>query len=910
MDIIGAGRLDHRILVAGNDELSDLARVGNAMAARLMETTTSVENLQREADERKRAEERLRETLEELETTLHSIGDAVISTDLEGRVRQMNPVAEQLTGWPEAEAQGRPLQEVFHIICEETRTPVENPVQRVLSEGVIVGLANHSLLIDRAGVERPIADSGAPIRSEDNATVGVVLVFRDQTRERAAEKELRESEERYRTVMEQAADAVFMHGETGRILDVNRKACQSLGYSREELLSKSVEDIDPEATQVGKHELWGKVLAGEQSTFESHQIRKDGSTFPVEVTLGPVRLLSGSVVLGIARDITERKRAEKALLESETQYRKLIETMQDGVYKSSHEGKFLEVNPAMVKILGYDSKEELLAIDIKSQLYFAPQDRESAALDEKLSEMGVFRLRKKDGSEIWVEDHGRHVVNDEGTVLYHEGVLRDITERKQAEHQNMLLAQMLKSAKDCISITDLEDNILFVNDAFLSTYGHAEADLLGKKISIVRSPKVSPNEVGKILPATLEGGWHGEVSNRRKDGTEFPVELWTTLVRDTIGAPIAMAGVARDITERKRAEEELRESEERFRTLVENAPEPVFIQTEGRFVYLNRVAVAEFGAESADQLIGTLIFDRLHPDVHAIVRERIKQLNQGREKVPLLEEVYLRMDGTPFAVEVSAVPFSYQGRPGALVFLHSIEERKQLEKETAKARTDFLYAVSHELKTPLFLMTATMELIKSQSEGERQRQFLAQEETWIRNLARLRLLINNLVDSQRTADLGTQLNRTPTDLAALVRQAAQDLDVFAVKQSVTWQLDLDSLPDLPLDPEAIERTLHNLLTNAIKFSPAGGTVHVRLHAQPDQVVLEIEDHGKGIPAAEMSRLFQPFARTGGAIKAVIPGTGLGLYVSKVLVEAHGGSISLTSEEGPGTIVTVTLPLRE
>jgi PAS domain S-box-containing protein len=107
--------------------------------------------------------------------------------------------------------------------------------------------------------------------------------------------------------------------------------------------------------------------------------------------------------------------------------------MQDGIYRSSHEGKFLEVNPAMVKILGYNSKEELLAIDIKKQLYFDPGDRESAALEQKLEEIAVFRLRRKDGSEVWVEDHGRHIVDENGNVLYHEGVLRDVTERKLAE---------------------------------------------------------------------------------------------------------------------------------------------------------------------------------------------------------------------------------------------------------------------------------------------------------------------------------------------------------------------------------------------------------------------------------------------------------------------------------------------
>lgn len=136
--------------------------------------------------------------------------------------------------------------------------------------------------------------------------------------------------------------------------------------------------------------------------------------------------------------ITEQKKRESisaALLESEQKYKDLIEKMLDGVYKSSHEGKFLQVNDALVKMLGYNSKEELYNIDIKSQLYFQESDRESAALEEKLEEMAVFRLKKKDGSELWVEDHGRHVLDDKGNILYHEGVMRDVTERLRIERE-------------------------------------------------------------------------------------------------------------------------------------------------------------------------------------------------------------------------------------------------------------------------------------------------------------------------------------------------------------------------------------------------------------------------------------------------------------------------------------------
>jgi PAS domain S-box-containing protein len=147
-----------------------------------------------------RMERQRREAQEEFRTTLYSIGDAVITTDAEGRVRRINPVAERLTGWPEAEAHGKFLHEVFRIVSEETHATVADPVQRVLREGIVVGLANHTLLIARDGIERPIADSGAPIRDEGGAITGVVLVFRDQTEERAAEAEVRRSEARLRSL--------------------------------------------------------------------------------------------------------------------------------------------------------------------------------------------------------------------------------------------------------------------------------------------------------------------------------------------------------------------------------------------------------------------------------------------------------------------------------------------------------------------------------------------------------------------------------------------------------------------------------------------------------------------------------------------------------------------------------------
>src|SRR5882757_4651052 len=187
------------------------------------------------------AERKLRESERRYAVTLASIGDAVIATDNQGRVTFLNPVAETLTGWPQLEATGRPLAEVFHIINEETRQPVEDPADKVLRLGTVVGLANHTVLLARDGREVPIDDSGAPILEEGGGITGVVLVFRDISERRASDK-------RFRTFVDHATDAFFLLDEGGMILDVNRQACTSLGYTRNELLGSTPSDFDPELT--------------------------------------------------------------------------------------------------------------------------------------------------------------------------------------------------------------------------------------------------------------------------------------------------------------------------------------------------------------------------------------------------------------------------------------------------------------------------------------------------------------------------------------------------------------------------------------------------------------------------------------------------------------------------------------
>ncbi|MEP6988149.1 MAG: PAS domain S-box protein, partial [Chloroflexota bacterium] len=245
---------------------------------------------------------------EHLRITLASIGDAVIATDAQGRINFMNPVAQALTGWSDQDAAGRTLEDVFHIVNETSREVVESPVEKVLRQGSIVGLANHTLLVTKDGDEIPIDDSGAPIFDEDRNMIGVILVFRDITERKQTEKALQESESRFRMLIEQASDVILIVEANGFYIEANSAACKLLGYTREEILQKKMLDlfIIPSEKPLREAELQqGKTLL-----IEREMIRKDGSHIPVEISS---KLLPDGTVQAIARDITERKHNEQRI---------------------------------------------------------------------------------------------------------------------------------------------------------------------------------------------------------------------------------------------------------------------------------------------------------------------------------------------------------------------------------------------------------------------------------------------------------------------------------------------------------------------------------------------------------------------------------------------------------------------
>ncbi|MFA7289884.1 MAG: PAS domain S-box protein [Melioribacteraceae bacterium] len=271
------------------------------------------------------------------ETTLYSIGDAVITTDFKGRVMQMNPVAEELTGWKESDARGSFLKDVFIIINEETRVTVENPAEIVIKEGKIVGLANHTILISKTGKEIPIADSGAPIKTEKGETIGVVLVFRDKTQEHEAEKILLESEARYRSIFENNhAPMILIDPDTACLLDVNPAALNFYGWTKEEMLQMRMPQINTATPEEIKTAM-NLARSRKRNNFEFKHRLSNGEIRDVSLYSGKIVINKKDLLYSLVIDITDKKIAETALVKAREHAEKANQLKSEFLAQMSHE---------------------------------------------------------------------------------------------------------------------------------------------------------------------------------------------------------------------------------------------------------------------------------------------------------------------------------------------------------------------------------------------------------------------------------------------------------------------------------------------------------------------------------------------------------------------------------------------
>ncbi|MBA3242202.1 MAG: PAS domain S-box protein, partial [Acidobacteria bacterium] len=534
----------------------------------------------------RRSEEAARRSEESLATTLKSIGDAVITTDNEGRVAFMNAVAEKLTGWTDEEARGRDISEVFRIVNERTRAVVESPVAKVLREGGAVDLANHTVLLAKDGREIPIDDSGAPIRDAGGRAVGVVLVFHDITERRKSEAALQRRERDLTDFIENATVGLHWVGADGTILWANRAELEMLGYDAEEYIGHNIVEFHADRPVIDDilKRLTHKEALHE---YDARLRAKDGSVRYVQINSNVMWGDEGEFIHTrcFTRDITERRQAEEARLRLAA----IVDSSDDAILSKTLDGTITSWNAAAQRLYGY-SAEEVLGKSISVIIPPELKDEMVMILERisnglKVEYLETVRVRK-DGGRVDVSVTVSPVKSMEGQVIGASTIAHDITERKRVrealrESEERLLA-IAETASDAIITIDEESRILFTNSAAEKIFGHPRAEMDGQKLTMLM-PDYLRHVHEAALGRYVETGrrhisWESvSVPGLHKDGREIPLEVsFAEFVRN---GRHFFTGVARDVTERTRAEGEREQlaaqiegERQRLRDIVSNVP--------------------------------------------------------------------------------------------------------------------------------------------------------------------------------------------------------------------------------------------------------------------------------------------------------------------------------------------------
>jgi PAS domain S-box-containing protein len=464
----------------------------------------------KEALERKTEE--LQQQREWFEVTLSSIGDAVITTDVQGKVTYLNPAAESMTGWTSAQARGEPLERVFNIINEDTRQTVENPISKVLQTGKVVGLVNHTALIDKHGTVIPIEDSAAPIRNAQGKISGAVMVFHDVTQRRRAEDALRTSEERLRATFNQAAVGIVVADLNRQFLDANQRFCDILGYSVDELRRLTFTEIthpeDLPETQAQTRAL----LAGEipHCALEKRYVSKDGAAVWGRTTVTLLRDVSAKAqrFIGIVEDITDRKETEQALRDARAQAHEtrsglaaIVESSDDAIISKTLDGVISTWNHGAERLFGYTA-EEVIGKSITLLIPPRHLDEEPAILrrlrrGERIDHYETVRMAK-DGTLLDVSLTVSPIKDLSGKIVGASKIARDITQRKRAEAALREEITRRERAEAALRETDRR------KDEFLATLAHElrnplapirQAALISKAPTATEAQKRWSNEV-------------------------------------------------------------------------------------------------------------------------------------------------------------------------------------------------------------------------------------------------------------------------------------------------------------------------------------------------------------------------------------------------------------------------------
>ena len=747
------------------------------------------------------------------------------------------------------------------------------------------------------------------------------------------QRELKESKAKYRKLVEQSLQGIVIaQGSPPRLVYANPAMAQISGYTTDELTSLSPKEteglIHPEDRALFfkrfKDRLAGKRV---RSRYEFRAIQKDGTVVWLEISSKRIEHDGQPAVQATFVDITERKKGEE-------KYRTLVENSLQGIV-IVRDSRIVYANNAFAKISGYTVKELMSLPPEKVMGMVHPKDQSFVwgRFRDRLAGKPVapryeYRGVRKDGTVRWLEMF-THRIEYDGKPAVQAAVI-DVTQRKKMEENlresEEKLRKIIDTSPDAIVWTDTKGEVTLVNKKGVELTGFSKNELMGENFMAVKALTQESKE--KILESFMKR-IQGvdtppyEVEVLAKNGEIIPAELSASAIYEG-DEIVGTQSIFRDLRERKKMEEKLREysenleelvqerteelleSEKRYSVLVEEAKDGVVIIQDAKFVFTNN-RLAEIVGYSRDALIGMSFLKLADEKYRQLVKERYERRLRG-EKIPATyEAAAIAKDGKRVPIELSATRIDYQGRPADLVIVRDIGERKRMEMERLKlerlaAIGKVATMVGHDLRNPLQSIENAMYYLNNELPNHSPPIPIPQKA-----IEMLQIISNSV-------NYADKIVRDLHDFSGTKKPVIKKTDINTVVKETLSQLkapkkvkvttELGHLPEIEADKEMMKRIFMNLALNAIQAIEKRGKLEVLTKETKGFVEVSFKDTGVGMSKENMKKLFTPFFTT----KA--KGMGMGLAICKRFVEAHSGSIEVKSEEGKGSTFTVKLPIQQ
>lgn len=871
---------------------------------------------------RKNTEIELRESQLQIQNIFNASLDAVVILNEDGTISQWDSKAEHLFGRKKEEVTGNCICET--IIPEKLRKDCKSELQQFLKTGTGSALTKTIELkaVSLNKVEFDISFSISPTIIKNKFQF--IVFIRDITFRKNTEEVLQLNEKRFRNLIENNEDVISLLDKKSEILYQSPAAERILGFTFEERRKNpGLVYIHPDDLDEAK-KIFAQVMnnPGIAYPFQHRKLHKNGHYVWVEgIITNMFDKESVNAVVANFRDITRRKQAENAVLESEKKYRGLFETMVDGVYKSSREGKFIEVNPALVKMLGYDSKEELMNLDIKSNLYFEPSDRDKVVNQEQIAEMDIYRLKKKDGSELWVEDSGRYVTDENGEILYHEGIIRDVTKRTHTELQLMSSRKETDNYKKAldqsliVSLTDTDGIFEYVNENYCKISEYTYDELVGKHCLLLKCDDSNEKFYNDIKETTSSGlVWRGEIKQKNKNGIHFWVDSTIVPFLNENDQPYQFLVISVDITKRKAIEEKLEYNEKRFRAMVESGADAVAVLSEdGKPMYISP-SISNILGYSEAEVMKMDIFTLLHPDdIPGVAEVMAKTISNPGIPIPGHIGRMRHKNGTWRWLDATLTNMLHDPAIGGIIdnfrdITDTKEQQDELEnsyKELKKSNLEldkFVYSVSHDLRAPLLSMQG---IVGITAEETKEPDTVEHMHMLNGSITRLDNFIGEILEYSRNAR--HEVKKDKINFETMLKNITDDLKYMnSGNKQVSIEVAINETGTFFSDHRRLAVVINNLLSNSIRYynpSEAYSFVKINIDSNASGAQIIIEDNGIGISENNHNLIYDMFYR----VSENSVGSGLGLYIVKETITKLKGEIVLESYPGKGTKFKLKIP---